>query len=401
MSARSAAVLAMVFACASAAFGQAVTTADLLDSAVDPYLPGAERARFLYAAGADNELNAQEFAADAAKPKPFVRKFDSWAALVKFDKDHNATVDWFEADAYRRALAARIVAEFDKNKDGRLMGEERTAANLALAAGKVPAVAPTTQPARSPAAVLPLPSGPDADPFGLAGTGAGATGAGAGAGGGAGIRTRIADMRDRVMKEYDKDGDGQLSDAEREAMREAFRQRMTEQRDRWMVRQYDKNGDGKLDDTERAAADKARAEARAQWEQRRAAFIKEHDTDGDGTLSEEERRAMAEKLREQVRAQVRTWTQPWDTDADGKLSDTERQAMQGAIRAEIDRHRKAMDADGDGQVSREEATGYWQSLQKQYDTDKDGQLSAEERQAMFNAIRNSMTKGAAQPTEGK
>ena len=29
----------------------------------------------------------------------FVRKTDGWAAMARFDKDKNRTIDWFEADA--------------------------------------------------------------------------------------------------------------------------------------------------------------------------------------------------------------------------------------------------------------------------------------------------------------
>src|SRR5690606_21535580 len=49
---------------------------------------------------------------------------------------------------------------------------------------------------------------------------------------------------DRI-KEFDKDGDGELNEEERTAMREAAQARMLEQ--------YDKDGDGELSDEERAA----------------------------------------------------------------------------------------------------------------------------------------------------
>jgi len=42
-----------------------------------------------------------------------------------------------------------------------------------------------------------------------------------------------------------------------------------------------------------------------------------------------------------------------------------------------------MDADGDGQITREEMRGYWEKLRGRYDADGDGRLSDEERRRMF------------------
>ena len=79
---------------------------DIVKDAIEPYIPGRERARFLRAAGADTELSASEFEAVGAAADSFVRKFDKWAALAQFDRNTNTSIDWFEADAYRRALRA-------------------------------------------------------------------------------------------------------------------------------------------------------------------------------------------------------------------------------------------------------------------------------------------------------
>lgn len=68
--------------------------------------------------------------------------------------------------------------------------------------------------------------------------------------------------REAMMKEYDKDGDGQLSEEEQQAMRDAMRQRFAAQGgpggpggfDREaMMKQFDKDGDGELNDEERQA----------------------------------------------------------------------------------------------------------------------------------------------------
>ncbi|HXG48738.1 MAG TPA: EF-hand domain-containing protein [Methylomirabilota bacterium] len=61
------------------------------------------------------------------------------------------------------------------------------------------------------------------------------------------------EARERFMKRYDKNGDGQISDEERKTMIEE-RRKENEAREKERLKKYDKNGDGKLDDTERAAA---------------------------------------------------------------------------------------------------------------------------------------------------
>lgn len=67
------------------------------------YNPVVERIKFFTAAGKDSELNDKEFNSDRSKGNGFVRKTDSWSAMLRYDKDRNRTIDWFEADAYRRS----------------------------------------------------------------------------------------------------------------------------------------------------------------------------------------------------------------------------------------------------------------------------------------------------------
>ena len=87
-----------------------------------------------------------------------------------------------------------------------------------------------------------------------------------------------------MVKQFDKDGDGKLSDEERKAMHEAGKAKR-EERQKAMIAKFDKDGDGKLNDEERAAA-KAAHEAE---------MIKKFDKDGDGKLSDEERAAMPKR----------------------------------------------------------------------------------------------------------
>lgn len=79
---------------------------------------------------------------------------------------------------------------------------------------------------------------------------------GFGRGGDEGPGGRGADRRQEMMARFDKDGDGVLSDSEREAMRESFgaNQRRGGGFDREAImKQFDKNGDGELDESEREA----------------------------------------------------------------------------------------------------------------------------------------------------
>jgi Ca2+-binding EF-hand superfamily protein len=55
--------------------------------------------------------------------------------------------------------------------------------------------------------------------------------------------------KSEMLKKYDKNGDGQLDETEKAAMREEMRKKREEER----LKKYDKNGDGKLDDAEKEA----------------------------------------------------------------------------------------------------------------------------------------------------
>jgi Ca2+-binding EF-hand superfamily protein len=56
-----------------------------------------------------------------------------------------------------------------------------------------------------------------------------------------------------ILKEFDKNGDGELCEAEKKAMMQARKQKMDE-----LVKQFDKDGDGKLNEEEKKAMMEAR-----------------------------------------------------------------------------------------------------------------------------------------------
>lgn len=82
------------------------------------------------------------------------------------------------------------------------------------------------------------------------------------------------------LAQYDTDGDGKLSDAEKAAMKAAL-----EAKRKAFIAKYDANGDGVLDATELA---KAKADLDAQRKAERTKQFADLDKDGNGSLTLEE-----------------------------------------------------------------------------------------------------------------
>ena len=320
--------------------------------AVDPFDRATQKTGFFAIAGKDGELTGEEFrdaSEKEASTKAFLRSFDTFAALLRFDKDKNSKIDWVEAQAYRLDLRKRVMAAFDANKDSRLKGPEREAANRALAGGRF------------------------------------ARGGGRTSGGG----------RAGFMEKYDTDGDGKLSEEERNAMREAFRKRSIEK--------YDKDGDGKLSEEERRAMRKDRggvwAAATERWR------LQHFDLDGDGKLSEAEE-AEQKEFQGQFRAMGKALDVRFnDLDGDGEVSIEERRKIGEEWRKSALQMMALaatyMDRDGDGEVSAEEREGFGKRVQtgmikwmedfgKEFDADTNGRLDKAERGAFLVGLRKSI-----------
>ena len=88
--------------------------------------------------------------------------------------------------------------------------------------------------------------------------------------------------------------------------------------------EYDTDGDGTLSDTEKEAMQTA---IKAEMEAKKAEMLDKYDSDGDGTLSETEKDTMHEARRAEMEAKL---LEKFDADGDGTLSDTEKAAMESA-----------------------------------------------------------------------
>ena len=91
--------------------------------------------------------------------------------------------------------------------------------------------------------------------------------------------------REEALAKYDADKDGQLDKDEKAKMQADMKKRRAEM----LKKRFDKDGDGKLNADEKAAKD----EFVAKMEERRQKTIEKYDADGDGKLSKEERQKMA------------------------------------------------------------------------------------------------------------
>jgi len=371
----------------------AATIPDVCRDAVDPYNTAAERTRFFRAAGVDNELTAKEAEANRTADQPFVRVFDHWEIMRRYDKNRDAQLDWFEANAYRKAFRARVLAVFDKDKNGKLTGKERDDANRVLATGKLSALRASGDPARPPIWVpvpkrpesrppLPLPPGPrdpgdHAEPLGN-------------------DDEHAAALRRKFMEKYDTDGDGNLSEEEGRAAGRGMRD---EQRDR-MTERFDADRDGKLDKEER---DRMQADRAGPWRDAMKEWaLADYDADGDGELDEKEtatKKAYEQKFGEMGKEMDLRFN---DIDGDGKVSDEERQANQREYRklmfGMMLKVGKYMDRDRDGEVTADERQGFmrgvrdgmfdWVSgFRERFDDDGDGGLNEAERTALLEGSR--------------
>jgi Ca2+-binding EF-hand superfamily protein len=181
-----------------------------------------------------------------------------------------------------------------------------------------------------------------------------------------------------MLKKHDKDGDGKLSDQERQAMMQDFLKVAYGQLDQLALRRYDANNNGAWDADEKAKAQQLQAKLKGQAQKAQQEWIMSWDKDGNGEFSAEEARQMrAESAKLEAEHLNR-----WDMDGDGKVTGEESRLAIVTQNTESTKRLLEMDSDGDGQVTPQEEQTYWQQIRAKYDLDNDGKLSDDEEQRM-------------------
>jgi len=298
----------------------ATSTAKKPPTASKPkYNPVLERAKFFKAAGKDSELDNKEFAVDQGKAGGFVRKTDSWGAISKYDKNSNKTIDWFEADAFRRSAAIKkpvIITTVDgqpvggqggARPDGR--GGDQRGGDRGRGGWQPSAEALKAH---------------DKDGDGKLND----------AERGAYFQARRDEWRKQMTERYDTNKDGRVDDKERQAARADYMKRQLEERKKRHFERFDANKDGKLDVEEQAGLEKHNKEheerdarEQADRERRRKEFMGIHDKDGDGEITEKEREGIREYYRKRSEERRAEAVKRFDKNGDGELNDEERAAM--------------------------------------------------------------------------
>jgi len=154
---------------------------------------------------------------------------------------------------------------------------------------------------------------------------------------------RQGKWRKRMLKQFDKNNDGKLNDAERREMRAAMRQRRQR-----MLKKFDKNNNGRLDRDERMAM-------RSMRRNRRQKMLKKFDTNRDGKLDRSERRALRTNRRaKRAVSRFDGLLKKFDRNKDGKLSWAEIKPKAAGRVRQLRRRFSRSDANKDGIVDRAE-----------------------------------------------
>ena len=183
---------------------------------------------------------------------------------------------------------------------------------------------------------------------------------------------RLGQFRAKVVAEYDLDGDGELDEDERLALRDDFQappfRRVAHARVHRVKRLawiYDMDDSRDLDEDERATL---RADLEARCDARQAWLLDRYDADDSGDLDADEWQAARDDLRERRAARRQAFLDEYDTDGDGALDRFERiEARIDRLESILARHAAALDL---------------------YDVDDDGELSTEERLPLREALQD-------------
>ena len=134
-----------------------------------------------------------------------------------------------------------------------------------------------------------------------------------------------------LAKVYDADGDGELSDPEREELKADLEAGCEAQKDLLFAR-LDADGSGEISKEELEGAREAH---KAKHEAKRAEIVEQYDADGDGRLSKDERHAAHEDREAVCGDHKEDLRFRFDTDGDGVLSDEEKAEMREALKQRV------------------------------------------------------------------
>jgi hypothetical protein len=155
------------------------------------------------------------------------------------------------------------------------------------------------------------------------------------------------DVRQRVVDQFDEDGDRQWGGGERPSMGAPF------------GRSHRGGADGGAPAHDADADHPARAERMRQWQG-------QFDADGSGELDETESGAMDAEVTSRCEGRKAALIAEFDADASGDLDETEWEAAHAAIRARFEERKAALvaefEANGDGELDGEERRAARQSI---------------------------------------
>lgn len=199
-------------------------------------------------------------------------------------------------------------------------------------------------------------------------------------------------MRDEWMARMDLDGDGELSREERNAARQA----MFENSDRGqeMMRRFDADGNGVLDEGEQAAMEAYQQEQR---DQRRQQELARYDSDGDGELSRQERQVQREEQRQNWGQMMEDARVEFDRDGDGELNIEESQEAYAVYmqRREIDRFVAKYDSDGNGTMDTADYSAFltaYETGDLHADVNSDGVVNSQDLSAYADMVTRSRNR---------
>lgn len=198
---------------------------------------------------------------------------------------------------------------------------------------------------------------------------------------------RFADMQKAMLARLDRDGDGVISDAEREEARKEREQREAERRAEMRTRaEHVWGGPVPLSDRELQAAGRMFMEQLSvtNGEEMRSMW-RNADADGDGNVTEAEQQAVRARfdalMNEQMTRMQQDLLSRFDADGDGALSASERDTAAEGVRADIRdaATMRAFDANRDGRIDANELQAFTNSFDaadRNADLNRDGNIDS-------------------------